>query len=99
MKVLIWLAGECSCLSEIVEGLKKQGTEAGLLLMQDGVFQADKGNPLSKGIQKLGVAVHASRVHVTERGIGGRLIPGVDLVGYPEMIDLIMERYDRVVSL
>lgn len=99
MKTLIWLSSECSCLSEIVEGLKKQGTEAGLLLVQDGVFQADRGNPLSKGIQKLGVPVHASRVHITERGIGGRLIPGVDLVDYSEMVDLIMDRYDRVISL
>ena len=93
------MSGECSFLNEVVDGLKKQGNETGLLLVQDGVFQADRGNPSSKSIQKLGVVVHASRVHVTERGIGGRLLPGVDLVGYPEMIELIMERYDRVISL
>ncbi|RDE11282.1 MAG: hypothetical protein C4K47_10060 [Candidatus Thorarchaeota archaeon] len=95
----MWLSGDCSSLNEIVEGLKKQRIETGLLLVQDGVFQADKGNPVSKGIQKLGVPVHVSRIHVMERGISDRLIPGVDLVSYSEMVDLIMDGYDRMISL
>jgi sulfur relay protein TusB/DsrH len=99
VKVLILLTADSSAFSEVVDGLKKQGNEIGLLLIQDGVFQADKGNPASKGIQKLGAPVHVSRAHATERGIISRLMPGVILVGYPEMVDLIMDRYDRVVSL
>jgi len=34
-----------------------------------------------------------------ERGISDRLIPGVDLVSYSEMVDLIMDGYDRMISL
>lgn len=99
MKILVLLSADSSILSEVVEGLKKQGNEIGLLLIQDGVFQADRGNPVSKGIQKLGASVHVSRPHAAQRGIINRLMLGVSLVDYPDMVNLIMDRYDRVVSL
>ena len=99
VKVLIWLSGECASLIEVVEGIKKSGNETGLLLVQDGVFQADKGNPGSKTVVKLGVPLYAVRPHVEERGLGGRLISGVSLVDYLDMVDLVMDKYEKIISL
>jgi len=99
VKVLIWISDECNSLFEVVDGIKKSGNEVGLLLVQDGVFQADKGNPCSKGVMKLGVPVYAARPHVQERGLEGRLTPGVSLVDFGDMVDLAMDKYEMIVSL
>ncbi len=67
--------------------------------MQDGVYLADKGCPESETLLGLGVPIHATRNHVEERGIEDRLVVDVELVNYEDAVDLIMEQYDRVISL
>ncbi|MBD3408333.1 MAG: hypothetical protein GF411_19575 [Candidatus Lokiarchaeota archaeon] len=99
MKYLIWMSRECNSLHEVAAALKKISDEVALLLVQDGVFMIDKGCPHSSEVTDLGLTVFASKHHVEERGIGGRLVVKPTLVDYSEMVDLIMEQFDRVVSL
>lgn len=99
MKFLIWLSADCSNLDELVGALKKKGNEIGVLLVQDGVFLADKGCEHHKMVVDLKVPLYVSKHHAEERGIEGRLVGDVKLVDYDEMVDLLMEKYDRVFSV
>lgn len=99
MKYLLWLSHDCTNLEEIAGSLQKQGHDVGLLLVQDGVFMLDKGCPEAEKIKKLGLKVFASKHHVEERGIAGRLSVESELVDYSKMVDLMMEEYDHVVSI
>jgi sulfur relay protein TusB/DsrH len=99
MKYLIWLSNQCTSVKEIIEALRTQKVETDLLLVQDGVYLADKGCPHSNELSDLNLKVHASKHHIEERGIGARLVVEVNQVEYPEMIDLIMEEYDKIISL
>ena len=99
MKALIWLSSDCSSLEEIVQALKSQGQEAAILLIQDGVFMADKGCPHSDELKTLNVNVYASKKHVEERGLGDRLVVDVELVDYSRIVDLMMDEYDKIISL
>jgi len=99
LKYLIWLSNQCTSVKEIVDAIRTQGIETDLLLVQDGVYLADKGCPHSGEIKDLKVKVHASKHHIEERGIGSRLVVDVNQVEYPEMVELLMEKYDKVISL
>ena len=99
MKYLIWLSNQCTSVREVIEAMKTRGIETDLLLVQDGVYLADKGCPHSDEIKDLKVKVHASKHHIEERGIGSRLVVDVKQVEYPEMVELLMEKYDKVISL
>jgi sulfur relay protein TusB/DsrH len=99
VKYLIWLSNQCTNVKEIVDAMRTQGIETDLLLVQDGVYLADKGCPHSDEIKDLKVKVHASKHHIEERGIGSRLVVDVNQVEYPEMVELLMEKYDKVISL
>ena len=98
MKYLIWLSNQCTSVKEVIDALKTQGIETDLLLVQDGVYLADKGCPHSAEIKDLKIKVHASKHHIEERGIGERLVMDVHQVEYPEMVELLMEKYDKVIS-
>ncbi len=98
MKFLIWLSSECQSLEEMVGALKRANHEVGVLLIQDGVYLADRGCSHSDELKKLDVPVYASKPHVEERGIMDRLVIDVKLVDYPEIVDLTMEQYDRIIS-
>lgn len=99
MKYLIWLSNQCTDVKEVITSLRTQGVETDLLLVQDGVYLADKGCQHSAELKELKVKVHASKHHIEERGIGSRLIVDVNQVGYPEMVELMMEEYDKVITL
>jgi len=99
MKYLIWVANDFASVEEIVTGLKTQGIESELMLVQDGLFFADKGNKFSATLKELGVKVHAIRHHVEERGVSGRLVVDVNLVEYDDAIDIMMEQSDKIISL
>ncbi len=98
-KFLIWLAGGCGNLVETVNALRSAGNEVGVLLVQDGVFSADRGCPHSKALRNLGVKFYVSKKHLEERGLSGRLALDVKVLEYPEIADLIMEKYDRVITI
>jgi sulfur relay protein TusB/DsrH len=99
MKNLIWLSNDCTSIKEIVTALKGSNTDVELLLVQDGVYLADKGCPESDELKQLGVKVYALKHHVEERGISSRLSINVNLVDYPEVVDLLMEKSDKIISL
>jgi sulfur relay protein TusB/DsrH len=99
MKYLIWLSNQCTSVREVINAIGTQGIETDLLLVQDGVYLADKGCPYSEEIKDLKVKIHASKHHIEERGIGSRLVVDVNQVEYPEIVELLMEKYDKVISL
>jgi sulfur relay protein TusB/DsrH len=99
MKYMIMLSNDCTSIKEVVMGLRSRGIDVEILLLQDGVYFADKGTPESKELEELGLKVHALRNHVDERGIASRLAVEVDLVDYPSVVDLLMEKSDKVISL
>ncbi|MFQ5833422.1 MAG: DsrH/TusB family sulfur relay protein [Candidatus Thorarchaeota archaeon] len=99
MKFLLWISSDCHNLTEIAGALKAGGHDLGLLLVQDGVYLADKGCPESETLLRLGAPIHATRNHVEERGIEARLVVDVEPISYEDAVDLIMEQYDRVISL
>ena len=99
MKYLLWLSSDCTNLEETLEALKKTGSETGILLIQDGVFMADKGCHERKALESYGVTIHVSKKHAEERGLINRMDESVKLVDYPGIVDLIMEKYDRVISI
>ncbi|MHA1908702.1 MAG: sulfurtransferase complex subunit TusB [Candidatus Thorarchaeota archaeon] len=99
MKFLIWLSGECSSLDEVITALQKKGNEVGILLVQDGVFLTDKGCPHSKALVDLKVPVFVSKLHLEERGIKDRMVVDAKVVEYPDMVELMMEKYDKIISM
>lgn len=99
MKYLLWISNQCTSVKEVISSLRTQGVEADLLLVQDGVYLADKGCPHAIELSDLEAKVHASKHHIEERGIGNRLVVDVNQVDYPEMVDLLMEKYDKIISL
>jgi sulfur relay protein TusB/DsrH len=99
MKYLIWLANDCTSVKEIVSGLKDQNIETDILLVQDGVFFADKGNTHSADLKNLGSKIHAIKHHVEERGLLGRLAFDVNLVDYTDVVDIMMEISDKIITL
>ncbi|MGY5882027.1 MAG: DsrH/TusB family sulfur metabolism protein [Candidatus Thorarchaeota archaeon] len=99
MKYLIWLANDCSSVEEIVSSLKGQGIETDILLVQDGVFFADKGNPHSAVLKGTSSKIHAIKHHVEERGLMSRLGFDVNLIDYADAIDIMMEKSDKIISL
>ena len=99
MKYLIWLSNDSTSVKEIATGLKKQDIDVELLLVQDGVFLADKGCHESSELKEMGLKIYAIKHHVEERGLANRLAVDVDLIDYPDVVDLIMEKSDKVISL
>lgn len=99
MKYLVWISRDCKGLDEVVTALKAAGHEVGMLLAQDGVYSIDTGCSASKGIEDLGVPVFALKHHIEERGIGNRLAVDAKLIEYDDAIDIIMEKYDKIVSM
>ncbi|TFF94665.1 sulfurtransferase complex subunit TusB [Candidatus Thorarchaeota archaeon] len=99
MKYLVWISDVTKNTAEVIGALQSQDVEVDVLLLQDGVFMADKGNENSSLLKKLGVGIHALESHVKERGISNRLVEGVKLVNYRKMLELIMEKSDKVFSI
>jgi sulfur relay protein TusB/DsrH len=99
LRFLIWLANACPDISEVVGSLKVGGHDIGILLVQDGVYSIDRSCATSSYIKELGVPVFAIKHHVEERGLNERLAVDAKMVEYDDAVDLIMEQYDKVISL
>lgn len=99
MKYLIWLSNDCTSVTEIVNGLKGQGIETEIILVQDGTFFADKGNPHSTELKELGFKIHAIKHHVEERGLLDRLAFDVELIDYSTAVDILMEKTEKIITL
>lgn len=99
MKYLIWLSNDCTSVTEIVNGIKGQGIETEIILVQDGTFFADKGNPHSTELKELGFKIHAIKHHVEERGLLDRLAFDVELIDYSTAVDILMEKTEKIITL
>jgi sulfur relay protein TusB/DsrH len=99
MKYLIWVANDCTSVKEIAKGLQTKDIDIEILLVQDGVYLADKGCQESSELNELGVQVHALKHHVEERGITNRLALALNLIDYTAVVDLLMEKCDKIISL
>jgi sulfur relay protein TusB/DsrH len=73
----------------------RRAASAGALLMGDGAYFVieEHGGP----ILEAGVRVYALADSVDARGLGDRVMDGVELVDYDRVIDLVMEDHDVVV--
>ncbi|MBI4206968.1 MAG: sulfurtransferase complex subunit TusB [Betaproteobacteria bacterium] len=67
---------------------------AALLLIEDGVYAATRGNVaeprLREAMQRMDI--YALRPDLEARGMAGRVIQGVKLVDYDGFVDLVCER-------
>ncbi|MCK5310028.1 MAG: DsrE family protein [Thermoplasmata archaeon] len=82
----------------------KRGKRVGFFLLSDGVFNAIRGSgDVAAGLGQAisgGGKVFLSEEHLLGAGIPGeKLIPGTETVkkAYEELVDLIMEDWDRVI--
>ncbi|UCE10465.1 MAG: sulfurtransferase complex subunit TusB [Candidatus Thorarchaeota archaeon] len=98
MKYLIWLSHDTSSIGELCRPLLGEGHEVGILLIQDGVFMLDRGCPLSKELQGIAATIYALKDHIDERGIGSRLVVEAEHIDYNQMVELLMEKYDKIVT-
>ena len=74
-----------SCLKHVGEGDV-------VLLIEDGVYAAVKGGRAAELLQQAqGVRICALSADVKARGLGERLIEGVDVVDYGDFVDLVTE--------
>jgi sulfur relay protein TusB/DsrH len=86
---------------EHVDDLKEK-CEVGIVLMQDAVYMAQKTNEFAGdiGSQILeGVQYHLLSADVERRGLGTRLVPGVTLVDYEGLVDLLFREDQTVLNV
>lgn len=67
---------------------------AALLLIEDGVYAATRGNVVEARLQEAmqHIEVYALRPDLEARGMAERVIQGVKLVDYEGFVDLVCER-------
>ncbi len=84
-------------LVQLIQSTLKTKDEVGVLLLQDAVYAAKSApkNPL-KSIQ--GIKIFASAEDLKARGVTGDYLKNVTLVTAADIIDLIGEKYDKIVS-
>ncbi len=82
------------------EALAKSN-EVHFYLIENGVFAAKKGKPepmnVVKPLTKNGVKVYAEDVSLKVRGLVGKTEDGVKVSNMDELVDLLMEKTDRVI--
>ncbi len=88
----------------MVEEALKVGNQVELFLLSDGVWVGKKGNALAEGrlsdLIKDGCKVKASGKHLKACGLEkNKLVDGVNISDdpYDDLVDLVMERWDKVV--
>ena len=90
-----------SWLLEILEESLKRG-EVGLALLQDAVLTVRENHSLAdrlRSLGKKGVKIYPLKEDLDARGIPlDALIQEVSPIDYKGLVDLIMEKYDGVVS-
>lgn len=71
--------------------------EKGVLLFEDAVYYAT-AEQKRKELLLQNYSIYAIKEELDARGFGDFSAEGVELIGYDEAVDIIMERYDKVVS-
>jgi sulfur relay protein TusB/DsrH len=70
----------------------------GVLLFQDAVYYATM-KPLREELLSKNYSIYALQDELAARGFGAHSVDGVEVIGYDRAVDLIMEEFDKVVSL
>lgn len=73
-------------------------SERAAMLFEDAAYYAvdvDQGQRLLDSAKQ----VYVLSDDLQAKGFGGKSLPGFKEIGYPEAVDLIMERYDQTITL
>lgn len=83
------------------ESLEKRGEEIALVMMLDAVYMATvaEENTAVKDMMEKGSKVLLLRSDVERRGLEKRLLPGVELIDYEGLIDILFSEDQRVLNL
>ena len=71
--------------------------EKGVLLFEDAIYYATVERKRKELLSK-NYSIYAIKEELDARGHGEFSAEGVELIGYDEAVDIIMERYDKAVS-
>jgi len=84
-----------------VESLEKRGGEIALIMMLDAVYMATvaEENTAVKDMMEKGSKVFLLKRDVERRGLEKRLLPGVELIDYEGLIDILFSEDQRVLNL
>jgi len=84
-----------------VESLEKRGGEIALVMMLDAVYMATvaEENTAVKDMMEKGSKVLLLKSDVERRGLEKRLLPGVELIDYEGLIDILFSEDQRVLNL
>ena len=84
-----------------VESLEKRGGEIALVMMLDAVYMATvaEENTAVKDMMEKGSKVFLLKRDVERRGLEKRLLPGVELIDYEGLIDILFSEDQRVLNL
>jgi len=97
LKTLIFLNKLDDGFLFLIEGLR-----VSVVLIQDAVYLAVRGNKRSEAVQRAverGVSFHHLERDVNVRGIRDHLLPGVELVDYDGLVDILFSEDQTVVNL
>ena len=83
------------------ESLEKRGGEIALVMMLDAVYMATvaEENTAVKDMMEKGSKVLLLKSDVERRGLEKRLLPGVELIDYEGLIDILFSEDQRVLNL
>ena len=83
------------------ESLEKRGEEIALVMMLDAVYMATvaEENTAVKDMMEKGSKVLLLKSDVERRGLEKRLLPGVELIDYEGLIDILFSEDQRVLNL
>ncbi len=84
-----------------VESLEKRGGEIAMVMMLDAVYMATvaEDNTAVKDMMEKGSKIFLLKRDVERRGLEKRLLPGVELIDYEGLIDILFSEDQRVLNL
>lgn len=83
--------------TNLAKDLSKKGNEVHFYLLENGVFAAKKGNDhVANSLRGNGVKLYAEDVSLTVRGLNGKTSDGLKVSNLDELVDLMMEKTDKV---
>jgi len=83
--------------SRAIEALSEKG-DATVILLEDGVLHALSKHALER-LAKVSSEILISKEDIEAKGFLGRELAMGKLVGYPEIVECIMERTERTVTV
>ena len=80
--------------------LEKHSEEIAICLLQDAVYFASIGcyeEDIENAVRR-GMKIYTIEKDICLRGLHDKLLPGIKIIGYPELIDLIFS-YENIINL